>query len=246
MALRAALTRWRGLAASSLLYGALITAGVVTLNIFLRTLRLDLSNYRFVRDDAGSLLSALLIHGLALLPPEPGAPFDELLTVQRFLLSRARGAYFGVGDDAPRILGAEVWATGAVAVLALITIETALCLRTALVMDGAPDGWLRATLRLARAHFWRVLTLRWGLRLFSVALVVAGSTLPTLLQQAVFFPMVLRAARSYWPFALNSGLALLGVTLPLMLLNLLAVVFEARLYLALTAPSATQPSARDQ
>ncbi|MCS7056639.1 MAG: hypothetical protein NZM18_10775 [Thermoflexales bacterium] len=238
-ALGAALRRWQPLLAASLLYGALITVSLVGITWMLREMRLDLSNYRWVRRDANSILNIVVVRAIAQLPPDPGSPFTELYSATRYYLARQGGSSLGgmlyppaVARPSPLLLLAGL----AGALLAFAT-ETLLCMRAAHIMRAPPSGplrWLTPTLRLSLSHFWRVAAWRWGVRLALVALSVAALTLPIALHQGVVIPLVVNEVRAYWPYPVNIsayaiGAALIGAfTIPF------GLIFEARMYLALS------------
>lgn len=235
----AALRRWQPLLASSLLYGALITISLAGITWMLREARLDVSNYRWVRRDANSILNLTAVRAIAQLPPDPGSPFTELYSATRYHLARQSGSSLGwvLYQPATVRLPAPLLLAGLAGALLAFTTETLLCMRTACIMHARPGnilGWLVPTLRLSLTHFWRVAAWRWGIRLATVILFIAGLTLPITLHQGVVIPVMVSEARAYWPYPVNIsayaiGTALIGAfTIPF------GLIFEARMYLALS------------
>lgn len=235
----AALRRWRPLLASSLLYGALITVSLVGITWMLREARLDVSNYRWMRRDARSILNMTVVRAIAQLPPDPGSPFTELYSAARFHLARQSGSSLGwvLHQPSPARLPASALLAGFAGALLAFVTETLLCMRTARIMHAPQSGalgWLAPTLRLSLSRFWRVAAWRWSIRLAVIGLSVLGLTLPTTLHQGVVVPLMVSEARAYWPYPVNVsayavGAALIGAfTIPF------GLIFEARMFLALS------------
>lgn len=236
----AALRRWQPLLASSLLYGLLITISLVGITWMLREVRLDVSNYRWVRRDAHSILNLTLVRAIAQLPPDPGSPFTELYSATRYHLSRQSGSYLGWSLSQPSLsdLSTPLLAAGIAGALLVFITEVLLCMRTAYVMHTPSGGalrWLVPTLRLSLSNFWRVAAWRWGARLIMVVLYVACLTLPIALHQGIVVPAMVSEARSYWPYPVNLFSYTISSALVGMFLVAFGLVFEARMYLALVA-----------
>jgi hypothetical protein len=233
-AFKAALVKWRPLLLSAALYGGLVTLGVSGWALMMRELRMDPSNFRFVRADAQSMLTAIAVQGIAVLPPDPGSPFAELISAERYRLSRSGSAYYGWGSVpmALRNMGAPYLLAGLGGALLLILSEALACLRTAVIMrrpDNHTLSWLPELLQIGRAHFWRVFALRWGLRLLAVLVIVIGIVLPALLHQSVLLPLMARAFRSYWVYSFYTGISAIASALIFAALLSFQTVFEARL-----------------
>jgi len=236
----AALRRWQPLLASSLLYGLLITISLVGITWMLREVRLDVSNYRWVRRDAHSILNLTLVRAIAQLPPDPGSPFTELYSATRYHLSRQSGSYLGWSLSQPSLsdLSTPLLAAGIAGALLVFITEVLLCMRTAHIMHTPSGGalrWLVPTLRLSLSNFWRVAAWRWGARLIMVFLYVACLTLPIALHQGIVVPAMVSEARSYWPYPVNLSSYTISSALVGMFLVAFGLVFEARMYLALVA-----------
>ncbi len=97
-ALQASVGPWRALLMSTVLYGTLITLALAGLAVLLREVRLEVSNFRWVRNDANSVLNVALVRSLAIVPPDPGSPFAELHAATRYQLSRQGNVYFAGGN----------------------------------------------------------------------------------------------------------------------------------------------------
>lgn len=234
-AMRAALRRWRPLLLSSLVYGVLISAGVYGITMVLRELRLDLSNFRWLRsNDSASILTAVGVNGLALLPPDPGSPFSELYAALRYSLSRLGGTTFYAWQIAGQQsnLSADTRALGIASIAGLFATEALLCMRSAAVMcgDGKVLSWVRPAVAPALAQFWYVLALRWAVRLLMAAVMIVGLALPMLLHQGVLLPILARELRSYWTYSINIALYNSAAAVVAMLLVAAQVVYEARLF----------------
>jgi hypothetical protein len=235
-ALKHAATRWPALLTSMLIYGALVTIATLGLSVVLRELRLDLSNFRWLRSNDGeSLMRALAVNALALLPPDPGAPFAELLAAGRFSLGRDSGV-ISSGWRTPRIPEALSTGMSALAVLSIaviVAVDGLLALRTSAAIQAnsrGPLAWLSEAVRIStRRPLW-LLTHRWLFRLLIALVLIVGVTLPTLLQQGLLLPAVARETRSYWPYALGITLQSLAATLVMVLIGVVQTVYEARLF----------------
>jgi hypothetical protein len=239
-ALKHAARRWPALLTSALIYGLLITLATLGLSIVLRELRLDLSNFRWLRsNDGDSLTRALVVNALSLLPPDPGAPFTEFLAAVRFSLGRDSGV-ISSGWRTPRIpdaLSAPMLGLAIVSCAAIIVIDALFALRTAAairVERRNPLAWLPLALHMSAHNLGWVVTHRWLFRLLIVILLIVGATLPTLLQQGLLLPAIARETRSYWPYAI--GVILQGIAAALigMLLGIVQTVYEARMFARLT------------
>jgi hypothetical protein len=201
----------------------------------LRELRLDVSNYRWLRSDTNSIMTTAVVRTISLLPPDPGSPFSELYGATRYNLSRMTSSYYGwsTAPLAARNLPPRYLLAGLAGVMILILTETLLCMRTATVMGGPPGtalGWLGDTVRLSFSNFWLVAAWRWSVRLALVVLYSACLTLPVVLHQTLVVPTIVREVRSYWPYPINTTVYSIGAALAGMIVVSFSLIFEARLY----------------
>ncbi|NJM42402.1 MAG: hypothetical protein HC853_17520, partial [Anaerolineae bacterium] len=172
-ALRAALRNWKPLLLSSIVYGLLMSLAVAGIIYSLREVRLDLSNYRWLRNEMGAITGAMAIRGISVSVPDPGSPFTELYSYMRYSLSRSTSSvYYGWLNMQQTIGKASVpivlvlLGSGAL----VLIFDTLLCFRHAEIMRQPKAGfisWFISSVRLARAHFWRVASARLGLRLMT-------------------------------------------------------------------------------
>ena len=234
-ALRAALRKWQPLLMSSVLYGALITIGIAGSTLLLRELRMDVSNFRWIRNDANSVLNTSLVRSIGNLMPDPGSPFTEIYAAARYQLSRQSlsSSLWGNWQVSPRTISPSVIAAGVLGMLILALTETLLCLRTAIIMhapDARASGWLRQTLTLATADARRVARWQWSVRAGMALLLAAFLVLPVAFHQSVFVSMLIREARAYWPYALNISLDGLATALIGLLVFTFNATFEAQMH----------------
>ncbi len=239
-ALRATAAQWRALLVSTLLYGALITVAEAGLTVLLRELRLDVSNFRWIRNDANSVLNVALVRSLSNLPPDPGSPFTELRAATGYQLSRQGNVYYAWGNfrSMASNLKPHVIAMGMMGLIGLVVIETLLCMRNAVIMQSRhrnAAGWLRETMALGLRHFWRVTAWRWGTRLVVAVLIAFFLILPLALHQSVVVTAFIREVRAYWPWALTAALHGIATALVGMVVFAFHAIFEAQLHAALTA-----------
>jgi hypothetical protein len=238
--LSAVLRAWLPLMLSALVYGALITLGLLGLTMLLREMRLDVTNARWARGDMSSVLHWTNVRAIAALPPDPGSPFTDWLAATRYNMARAAGnsAYLGFDLGGYLTRGASLLGLliGSASILLMFVVDAVLCMRTAAIF-GAQDGWdwLRTSLRTSAMHFWRVAGWRWTLRLAIAAVMVAALILPPALHQAVLMNEVRRAigVGGYWPYHIAQSAYGVGSALISSLLIACGVVFEARMFVAL-------------
>lgn len=238
-AFRSALSRWKPLLTSSLLYGLLISVSLVGITWMLREARLDVSNYRWIRRDLNSIMNMSVVRSISLLPPDPGSPFTELYSSTRYNLSRQSTGYFGWNayQAGLRTLPAVFVLTGVLGLVVAFTTDTLLCMRNAHIIhsrDGQAFRWLSAVLRLSLRNFWRVAAWRWTVRLMVMGLYAVCLILPIVLHQSLVVPALVNEVRSYWPYPVNTTSYGIGTALVGMVLIAFGLIFEARMYLALT------------
>jgi hypothetical protein len=239
MAVRAALREWQPLLISALLYGALITAGIVGLSVLLRELRIDVSNARWLRGDLNSVMNWVTARGVALLPPDAGAPFSEWIAAAKYNLSRLSGAtYFGFDVNpygGAQTIAARTWLLGAVSIVLLFIIESLLCMRSATIMAlGGTADWLRETLALSGRHFWRVAAWRWALRLMVFALFIGALVvLPALHQAVIMNAFRQQFSAGYWTYHIAMAAYGIGGAIITGIIAAFSVAFESRMYVAL-------------
>ena len=239
-AFRAALRNWRPLLLSALLYGLLMSFAIAGIIYALRELRLDLSNYRMLRAEASSITSALMVRGLAISVPDPGSPFSELYNYLRFSLSRstpsASYSWLGMGQTIGKTSVPIALVLLGSTTLILI-FDTLLCFRHAEIMRQGRNGvlgWLVRCVQQARAHFWRVASVRLGLRLMTYLFTLVCLTLPMTVQQGLLLPRVVAQMQNYLPYALNNAAANIFLALANGVFIAFALVFDARLNLRLS------------
>jgi hypothetical protein len=233
----ATVTRWPALLGQSLLYGALITLGLVGVILLLRELRIDVSNVGRVSIYPNDMTRTVAIRALGSVLPDAGSPFSELLNYFRNGVPGARQTYTSLYSrfDAPSVSPA-LWLVGAGGVLLVIVTETLFRLRSVMVMRKAGPGVLAGLLDSARtgwAHFGYITTNVWVLRLSLMSISVIFTIVPTTFVQGWVVPFVARQYGGFWVYASSSLLFSFSGALTGMLLMAFALVFDTRLYLAL-------------
>jgi hypothetical protein len=239
-AVRAALRNWKPLLLSSIIYGLLMSLAVAGITYTLREMRLDLSNYRWLRSEAGAITGAMTIRGIAVSVPDPGSPFTELYGYIRYSLSRSTSSvYYGWLSVRQTIGKASI----PIALVLLgsgtlvLLIDTLLCFRHAEIMKQNNAGlisWFAHSGRLARAHFWRVATVRLGLRLMTYLFTLFCLTLPMTVQQGLLLPAVVSRMQNYLPYALNGAITGIVLAMANAVFIAFALVFDARLNVRLS------------
>ena len=92
----------------------------------------------------------------------------------------------------------------------VLLFDTLLCFRHAEIMRQRKTslfGWLGHCIRLGRTHFWRVASVRLGLRLMTFVFTLFCLTLPMTVQQGMLVPLVVSRMQNYLPYALNTAAA---------------------------------------
>ena len=245
-AARAVLRNWRPLLLSAWVYGILMSLAVAGITYALREVRLDLSNYRWVRGEANAIASAMMVRGINIGVPDPGSPFTEMYSFTRFTLSRSTpNIYYGtltVQQMVEKVRLPLVLVLFASSVLVLI-FDTLLCFRHAEIMRQKNAGmlaWLGQCVRLAHAHFWRVASARLGLRLMTFLITLFCLTLPLTVQQGLLIPLIASHMQNYLPYALNNALINSVLAMANAVFVTFALVFDVRLNQRLAQPSTNQ------
>ena len=238
-ALRAATRNWLPLFVSAMLYGLLITAAVAGLTLMLREVRLEQSNFRWLRSEPGALSHATVVRAISLSVPDPGSPFSEAYNYMRYSLGRTTNTvYYGWAGYSTTVgrLPLQLSILGVASLILVGLTETYLCLRHAAIMSlnrRHPLAWLREAVPMARTHFWQITGTRILLRLLIFLLTVVFYTIPITLHQGLVVPMLVRGVSSYLPYALTQAASSIFFTLINMAFIAFALLFDARLYLML-------------
>jgi hypothetical protein len=234
-ALRAALRNWKPLLLSSIIYGLLMSLAVAGIINSLREVRLDLSNYRWLRNEAGAITGAMTIRGISVSIPDPGSPFTELYSYMRYSLSRSTSSVYYSWLNVQQTVGKAsipivlvLLGSGAL----VLIFDTLLCFRHAEIMRQPKAGfisWFVRSAGLARAHFWRVASARLGLRLMTYLFTLFCLTLPLTVHQGMLVPMVVSRMQNYLPYALNNAATGIVLAMANSVFITFALVFDARL-----------------
>lgn len=238
-ALRAAVRNWPVLLLSSFVYGLLMSVAVAVLIYVLREMRLDQSNYRWLRPESSAISAAIIVRSINMLVPDPGSPFTELYSYLRTSLGRTTtSVYFG-SMSYPQTLGKFTLSLGLMGVAGMagiFLIETVLCFRHAEIMRQSRANlwnWLGRCVSLARRHFWQVASLRLLLRVIVFVLGVFCLTLPITLHQSLVVPIIVSQVQNYLPYALSTAATGIGGAVIGAIFIMFGLVFDARLNLAL-------------
>lgn len=247
-AMKVAMQQWRPLLLGALLYGVLITLGLLGLLTLLREVRLDASTVPSLRTtNVSAVLNWTTLRAVNLLLPNPGSPFTEWFAATRDNLAQAGGGnVFGFSassDVASPYPESAIVGLAALALLALVDVFLSFRTAAAMALAASGDGqgglrwlrWLRETVRVSSAHFGRVLAWRWLLQL----MIVAFATVTLVLLPALHQSLVLGVARQafgigYWPYHMMQSVYGVGIAFVNGLLIAVAVIFEARMYTALS------------
>jgi hypothetical protein len=233
----ATVARWPALLGQSLLYGTLITLGLVGVILLLRELRIDTSNVGRVSLNPNDMTRAVAIRALGSILPDAGSPFTEMLNYFRNGVPGARQSYASLywRYDVPNISPGQ-WLVGAGGLLLVIVTETLFRLRSVMAMRKAGPGVLAGLLDSARAgwaHFGYITTNVWVLRFTLMFISVIFTIVPTTFVQGLVVPFVARQYGGFWIFASSGLLFSFSGALTGMLLIAFALVFDTRLYLTL-------------
>ncbi len=238
-ALRAATRNWLSLFISAMLYGLLMSAAVAGLTLVLREVRLEQSNFRWLRSEPGALSHATIVRAISLSVPDPGSPFTEAYSYMRYSLARTSNTvYYGWTGytNAINRLPLQLLVLGLASLVLVGLTESFLCLRHAAIMSLNTRhvlSWLREVIPLTRAHFWQIIGPRILLRLLIFLLTVLFYTVPITLQQGLIVPMLVRGVSNYLPFALTQSFSSIFFALINMMFIAFVLLFDSRLYLML-------------
>lgn len=242
-ALRAAMRNWLPLFVSAMLYGLLITAAVAGLTLMLREVRLEQSNFRWLRSEPGALSHATVVRAISLSVPDPGSPFSEAYNYMRYSLGRTTNTvYYGWSGYSATVnrLPPQLLVLGLASLILVGLTETFLCLRHAAIMAVDKRNvftWLREAIPLAREHFWQITGTRILLRVLIFLMTVMLYTVPITLHQGLVVPLLVRGVSSYLPYALTQSASSIFFTLISMAFIAFGLLFDARLYLLLKRQS---------
>jgi branched-subunit amino acid transport protein len=249
-AVRAALRNWPVLILSALLYGTLMSLAVAGLVYVLREVRLDLSNYRWLRNEPNAITSAMIVRGINISMPDPGSPFTEIYNYTRFSLSRSTSSvYYGWMNYSQTVgrFSVQLALIGLVSALGILLIDTLLCFRNVAIMNQRRAhalSWIATCTQLSRRHFWSIASARVGLRAIMYLTSLLCLTLPMTIQQSMILPNVVQRVQSYLPYALNGAASNIALALASGIFVVFGLAFDVRLFLALQHPEpiATHPN----
>lgn len=238
-ACRGALERWPALLLAAALYGVLILAGIAALTVWLRDLRLDLSNLGRISFDVSGISYAIVVRSIAALIPDPGSPFSELLAYTRVLMRRSASAYTWLAQYYGGGAVSRTWLVGLAGIVWIVVADALLRMRCAAIM-AAGGGFLRAMADCARLgvrHFGPVLAHGWLVRLAIFGVSVLFVIAPLTIAQGALVAWLARTAGSFWLWPVSQLVFAVGSSLVLMVFAAFATVYDARQYLALRALS---------
>lgn len=245
-ACRGALERWPALLLAAALYGVLILAGIAALTLWLRDLRLDLSNLGRISFDVSGVSYAIVVRSIAALIPDPGSPFSELLAYTRVLMRRSASAYTWLAQYYGGGAVSRTWLVGLAGIVWIVVADALLRMRFAAIMGAAGGGFLRAMSECARLgvrHFGPVLAHGWLVRLAIFGVSVLFVIAPLTIAQGALVAWLVRTAGSFWPWPVSQLVFAVGSSLVLMVFVAFATVYDARQYLALRALSEARSAA---
>jgi hypothetical protein len=235
-ACRAAMARLPALLVGSLIYSGLTALGAIGLSLLLREMGLDVS---IVGERARSLEA--MPHLVALrtadaLLPDPGSPFVEFVPYWRSITL----------ERAPTVGASAFWPL-VVAGIALIILADAM-LRFRTVSAIKPNGyeithglarfaWLIESVRLGLGHFWQVSTHMCLLRLAALHIIASLLILPVVLIETIVMPQTMRLFQASLVLPPTIPLICASVAFVCAALRAFSIVYDARLYLALSQNS---------
>ena len=248
VALRASLARLPSLLFSSLIYGAVVLMGVAGLSLLLRQLRLDVTSVGRVTGDFDSIAQVFVVRVINSFVPNPGAPLSDFLDYARYALRRSATNYYwlyayrgNIGDVPLRI-----WLIGLTGFVPFAAAGTLFRLFDPAIMSARlPNrlSTLAEAVQVAAQNFR--LVFKHALVLWAVGVLLNSVfvALPLVLAQYLLVPALSRSVNSLWPYPASTFLFGISATAISMLLSAFAIVYNAHLYLALSAhpPGAAKP-----
>ncbi|MCL5996096.1 MAG: hypothetical protein M1546_08570 [Chloroflexi bacterium] len=239
--LRATLSRVPLLLLALLLTGGVIFIGNLGVGALLREFRIDLGDAGQLSMTYDGVSRSLVLRTIGALIPEPGAPFNELLSYIRLEASRvSTSLVYAGGFSFYRVKRIEEiplpWLVGAGSLLLLVGSDALLRFTTAALMDTpATRGWLAiaGALRLAGRKFWLVLRHIWLVRLAIFGVSTVFIMLPMVLVQNMLLPLLIRSMGGPWVYLAATVLISTSLALVSMVLTAFSIVYETCLYRAL-------------
>ena len=238
-ALSRSAARWPVLLVGTLVYGTLATLGIAGLTLFLRELRLDLTNVGRVVIDIDGITRVLSIRMVNGFVPDPGSPFSEIVSYARYALRRSGANNYWLFTYRQNLddVSLRLWLIAISSLAPLIAGSTLMRLRAAAIMSAAQPNQLAALyegMRLGVQHFGYIF--RHGLLLWlaSSALNALFVAAPQVLSQFLLVPALARSTNNLWPYPVSTLLFALAASLVSMVLMAFAAVYDAHLYRSLT------------
>ncbi|HQV28596.1 MAG TPA: hypothetical protein PLG23_07120 [Thermoflexales bacterium] len=242
-ALRASVKAYPSHLVVALVYGALLTVAAMALTLFLREVRLDLSNIGRLTNDPAQIARAAVSRAIGALIPDPGPPFTELHTYVRYMLRRSGGTYSSWSELGRNFetLDAGFWLAALGGSALVVVLEGLLRFRFVATLGGSARGALRGLADVARwsaKRFWLITARVWAFRGLVLGLTIVFVTVPVAIAQGLAVPTVAGAVPgALLPFPTSTFLFALGAAPVAALLAAFGLIYDARLWLALRESS---------
>ena len=240
-ALRAGLKAYPSHLIVALVYGALLTVAVIGLTLFLREVRLDLSNIGRLTNDPAQIARAAVSRAIGALIPDPGPPFTDLHAYVRYMLRRSGGTYSSWSELGRNFetLDASFWLAALGGSGLVVVLEGLLRFRYVATLGGSARGALGSlgeTIRWSAQRFWLISARVWAFRGLVLLLTVVFITVPVAVAQGLAVPAVAGASPpELLPFPTSTFLFALGAAPVGALLSAFGLIYDARVWLALRA-----------
>lgn len=224
---------------AALIYGLLLSAAAAMVTLFLREVRLDLSNVGRVSTDPAQMARALAARALNALLPDPGPPFSDLHGYVRLMLRRGGGTYASWSEPGRNFDTLEIgfWLSATCGVALAFLADSLLRFRHVAAIGipaRASVGAQIALLRWSVDRFWRISARVWAYRGLILVFTLAFVILPVTVAQGLAVPALAASfPPELLPFPTTSLLLTLGGAPVAALLNGFGLVFDARLWLAM-------------
>jgi hypothetical protein len=149
-------------------------------------------------------------------------------------------------ERAPAVGASAFWPLVVAGIALIILTDAMLRFRTvtAIKSNGyeithglAPFAWLIESVRLGSGHFWQVSTHMCLLRLAALVIMASLLILPVVLIETIVMPQTMRLFQASWVLPPTIPLICASVASVCAVLRAFSIVYDARLYLALSQNS---------
>jgi hypothetical protein len=234
----AALRRWHVLVFGGLFVGILGTIATLGLMLLLREFRLDESNITNTRtmSDPIALFRGLYLRMLHTFIPPLDSPFREVISYVRWAIRQPQSGLpmFSFAATTPDTVSPSMWAMGIAGGVGLLLVDVIFRLRFISAVNSAsmrPWAGLGESVGIAIRNFGQLFAHLYLFRVFAVLFWALFYIIPFLIVQFTIVPYLFSRINSFWVYNIANNIFSAAGSLVMMLVMLLGVIYESRLYL---------------